>query len=298
MDRNIGVGFVGLGRMGANMARRLAEQGYRIPGVFDLDSSKVAALAEELGCTPCQTLAEVTACSGVIITVVSDDAAMRKIFDKDSPTSLLQGSSGKLFINCATVSPSIHQWVEGLVRDVGAESLEACLAGSITQARAGTLYLMCGGRSETFAKVHPVLDSIGHSVRYIGTAGQAARIKALVNMVMNANTAVLAEGLGLGRALGFNLDLLLEVFSQTGAASRVLETDGEDMKARDHECYYSGHHAFKDLGIALSMAKEAGNPIPMVASAFEQYQKLVQMGKGHLDKSAISEMTFPERRSN
>src|SRR4030095_2869397 len=97
----------------------------------------------------------------------------------------------------------------------------------------------------------------------IGPTGKAAQVKALVNMVMNINTAGLAEGLGLGSALGIDLKTLMEVFSQTGANSRVLVTDGEDMMNRDHACFFSAEHAAKDSGIALKLAKESKlNPPP------------------------------------
>ena len=122
-------------------------------------------------------------------------------------------------------------------------SIEACMASSITQAREGTLYLMCGGDKKAFKKIEPILKKLSSSLRYIGKAGSAAEVKALVNMVMNINTAGLAEGLGLGAALGHDLNMLREVFSQTGANSRVLETDGEDMQIRDHDCYFSAAHA-------------------------------------------------------
>src|ERR687891_430340 len=102
------------------------------------------------------------------------------------------------------------------------------------------------------------LEKLGKTIRYIGKAGQAAKVKALVNMVMNINTAGLAEGLGLGEALGLDLTMLREVFSQTGAASRVLETDGEDMQTRVHDCYFSAAHATKDSGIALGLAATVG----------------------------------------
>merc|ERR1711900_21689 len=107
-----------------------------------------------------------------------------------------------------------------------------------------------------FEQAKPI--PMGVSLRYIGEAGRAAQVKALVNMVMNINTAGLAEGLGLGDALGLNLEILQEVFSQTGANSRVLETDGEDMQLRDHECYFSSAHAAKDSGIALDLADDVG----------------------------------------
>jgi 3-hydroxyisobutyrate dehydrogenase len=96
---------------------------------------------------------------------------------------------------------------------------------------------MCGGNEEAFRKAEPILKELAAQIRFVEKAGEAAKVKALVNMVMNINTAGLAEGLGLGSALGLDLTMLREVFSQTGANSRVLETDGEDMQNREHSCF-------------------------------------------------------------
>src|ERR1700710_1803321 len=98
------IGFVGVGRMGSNMARRLKEQGYAISAVFDVNAATAQSLAQELSCEACTDLRQVTKLSDVVITVVTDDAAMKKIFSG----GLLSRAKGKLFINCATVSPDIH----------------------------------------------------------------------------------------------------------------------------------------------------------------------------------------------
>jgi len=236
-------------------------------------------------------LNQVTKLSDVIITVVTDDKAMRSVFTG----GLLHHSRGKLFINCATVSPAVHVWVEQKADKTGAQALEACMASSITQAREGTLYLMCGGREEVFNRAKPILEKLSASMRYIGPAGKAAQVKALVNMVMNINTAGLAEGLGLGAALGLDLALLREVFSQTGANSRVLQTDGEDMQNREHSCFFSAAHAAKDSGIALRLAKEQGLNLPLAVATKKQFDKMVAEGLGGLDKSGIAELTFKGR---
>lgn len=289
------IGFVGVGRMGSNMARHLADQGFTISAVFDAHAEAAQALAQELGCAAAQTLAEVTAQSDVVITVVTDDAAMRSIF-ATSGDSLLTEAAGTTFINCATISPAIHVEVEERAGAVGAASLEGCMASSITQAREGTLYLMCGGQRSVFDQVQPILNALSVDLQYIGPAGQAAQVKALVNMVMNINTAGLAEGLGLGQALGLDLAMLMKVFSQTGANSRVLETDGEDMTIRDHECYFSADHAAKDSGIALELARQAGLSLPLARATKDQYEKMKALGLGDLDKSGVAELTFPGRK--
>ena len=132
-------------------------------------------------------------------------------------------------------------------------------------------------------------------MRFIGPAGQAANVKALVNMVMNINTAGLAEGLALGESLGVDLAILREVFSQTGANSRVLQTDGEDMQNREHSCYFSASHAAKDSGIALDLAKREKLNLPLPPATKKQYDLMVTEVLGELDKSGIAELTFRDR---
>jgi 3-hydroxyisobutyrate dehydrogenase len=288
------IGIVGLGRMGANMARRLKDCGLTVAALYDIHSAAADALAAELGVRACPSLAEVTASSDVILTVVTDDQAMRAIFAA-SGDSLLRGAEGRTFINCATVSPAVHLEVEAAAAKAGAHSLEGCMASSITQAREGSLYLMLGGREQVFESVRPILEKLSTNMRYVGACGEAAKVKALVNMVMNSNTAALAEGLGLASALGLDLGMIREVFSQTGAASRVLVTDGEDMQNRDHACYFSASHAAKDSGIALDLACAAGLHLPVALAAKAQYDKMVALGFGDLDKSGIAELTFPGR---
>src|SRR5438874_3604801 len=209
---------------GAIMAGRLKERGFHVTTVYDTNRAAATALASELGCAAAQDLSEVTAESDLIFTVVTDDYAMRLIFAGPGD-NLLVNARGKLFVNCATISPAVHVEVEKLAEKAGAQSLEACMASSITQAREGKLYLMCAGKEEAFRNAKPILNELATRIRFIGKAGEAAKVKALVNMVMNINTAGLAEGLGLGAALGLDLTILREVFSQTGANSRVLETE-------------------------------------------------------------------------
>ena len=280
--------------MGANMARRLKDVGYEITAVYDINTQAAQELAAELGAKAPAKLADVTAAADVIFTVVTNDDAMRAIYF-NAGDNLLAGASGKVFVNCATLSPGIHAEVEKAAEAAGANTVEGCMASSISQARQGTLYLMCGGREEVFKKAEPILKLMSVNLRYCGPTGRAAEVKALVNMVMNINTAGLAEGLGLASALGLDLDMIREVFSQTGANSRVLETDGGDMQAREHDCWFSAEHAAKDSNIALALAKARGLNLPLAAATTAQYEKMVAEGLGGLDKSGIAELTFPGR---
>ena len=290
------VAFVGVGKMGANMARRLKECGYSVTAVLDVNAPAAADLAAELGCKACTKLAEVTAAADVIFTVITNDAAMRSIYFGEGD-NLLTGGAGKIFINCATLSPAIFREVYDAAKKAGADSLEACMASSISHAREGKLYLMLGGDEPVYEKVKAMIEQMSVNRRFIGGPGSAAEVKALVNMVMNINTAGLAEGLGLAAALGHDLSLIREVFSQTGANSRVLETDAGDMVAREHDCWFSAEHAAKDSGIAAGVAESVGLNLPLNAATKAQYDKMVTLGLGGLDKSGIAELTFKGRHA-
>lgn len=289
------IGFVGVGRMGANMARRLKDCGQQVVAVLDPQREAALALAQELGAQALEELPALTAACDVIFTVVPDDAAMASLGALSPDRGLLQGAGGRLFIHCATLSPEVQVQAAVAAQAAGAQALEACMASSIPQAREGSLYLMCGGEAATFERAKPLLELLSSTLRHVGPSGQAAQVKALVNMVMNINTAGLAEGLGLGAHLGLDVGMLREVFAQTGANSRVLATDGEDMQARDHGCFFSAAHAAKDSGIALAMGQPKGLSLPLAEATLAQYQRLVALGLGELDKSAIAELTFPGR---
>jgi len=276
------------------MARRLADQGFVISAVYDVRRESATELAKELKCLAADKLAEVTAASDFILTVVTDDKAMRDVFTAPGD-NLLVGATGRTFINFATVSPQVHLDVEAAAHGAGAAAIEACMASSITQARQGTLYLILAGDSAVVEKAGPLLESLSLARRYVGATGRAAQVKALVNMVMNINTAGLAEGLAIGDALGLDLTVLREIFSQTGANSRVLETDGADMQNREHDCYFSSAHAAKDSGIAVALAKEASVTVPLAEATLGQYRLMIEKGLGELDKSGVAELTFKGR---
>ena len=187
------IGFVGVGRMGGNMARRLKDKGYEITSVQDRSSQTAKALAQELGCEAAPTPARVSEISDVILTVVTDDTSMDEIFSETLPSSMLAHAKGKLFINFATVSPEAHILAEIRVEKNGGTNLEALMASSITQARNGTLYLMCSGKKPVFEQARTLLEQLSSKLRYVGPAGDAAKVKALVNMVMKIGRASCRE---------------------------------------------------------------------------------------------------------
>jgi 3-hydroxyisobutyrate dehydrogenase len=289
------IAVVGVGRMGANIALRLRDRGHTIAAVYDTRADAAAASAAATGAAHARTLAEIPPLADVVITVVTDDAAMEAIFAESGDSLLASAHAGTTFLNTATVTPAVHVEIERRANARGAASLEACMASSITQAREGTLYLMIGGKREAFERVAPILRDMSASLRYIGPAGTASQVKALVNMVMNCNTAALAEGLGLADALGLDLTMVREVFAQTGANSRVLETDGLDMQNREHDVFFSAAHAAKDTHIATALGRACGLDLPVASATAAQFDRMIARGLGELDKSGVAELTFRGR---
>src|SRR5258706_7604601 len=112
------IAFVGVGRMGANMARRLKDCGYAVTAVYDVHSAAADGLANEIAAQSARTLAEATASGDVIFTVVTDDAAQLGVF-AERGDSLLIGAKGKTFVNCATITPATHVEVERRAKAAG-----------------------------------------------------------------------------------------------------------------------------------------------------------------------------------
>ncbi|MEM0951692.1 MAG: NAD(P)-dependent oxidoreductase [Cyanobacteria bacterium P01_H01_bin.74] len=291
------IAVVGLGRMGGNIARRLVACGLYLVRLYDNKTPVAQSLSQELNVPVAQSLAEVTAQAAVVITVVTDDAAMADIYTHPADNLLknTDNALGTVFINCATVSPDSHQQINALTRHCGAAALELPMASSIPQAVSGTLFLMAAGKKVVFDYAAPLLDLLGETVIYTGETGTASTLKALLNMVMIINTAALAEGLGLADALGLDLKMVCDVFSKTGAHSRVLETDSQDMINQDYETFFSAAHAAKDTNIALKLGESTKLPLPLARVTAELYQAMVDRGLGELDKSGIAELQFKTR---
>ena len=169
-----------------------------------------------------------------------------------------------MFINCATLTPAVHAGSRSC--DCGRGAVTSAGFG-IPQARKGELFDDRRTRSD-FRFQQTASGRSSKALHYVGPMGKASEVKALVNMVMNINT-LRSRKARYGGCLGLDLKMLCEIFSQTGANSRVLETDAEDMIIRDHDCYFSAEHAAKDSGIALEIAKAQGIETPLAQATFD-----------------------------
>ena len=215
-----------------------------------------------------------------------------------SGDNLLVNARGKLFVNCATISPDVHVEVEKLANKAGAQSLEACMASSITQAREGTLYLMCGGNRRRVRKAEPILKELAAQMRYVGKAGEAAKVKALVNMVMNINTAGLAEGLGARRrARSRPNDVARSLFADRRQLARARDRRRRHAEPRAHLLFLRRARRQGQRHRARTRAQSRTQSAARRATK-EQYDRMIAEGLGDLDKSGIAELTFKDRHKH
>ena len=210
---------MGVGRMGANMARRLKDCGYEVSAVYDIHAKPPTTWPPSW-----HRMQYARRSPNCRRHHHRGDRRLRCAPFLRRRYSLLTGAEGRVFINCATISPAVHV-DEGLAKAAGAES-SSCMAGAHSpDARRREGHLRQGGTARQTVRQQTLR-------RHLRQGGPGCT----GDMVMNINTAGLAEGLS-ADALGLDLNMVMEIFSQTGANSRVLETDGEDMRDRDHECY-------------------------------------------------------------
>ena len=158
---------------------------------------------------------------------------------------------------------------------------------------------MCGGAKKAFERAEPILKELSSTIRYIGKSGEAAKVKALVNMVMNINTAGLAEGLGLGDALGLDLTMLREVFAQTGAEfARSCKPTAKTCRTATTAVFSPPPTRRRTAASRCNSPEDLGLDLPLARATKEQYDAMIAEGLGELDKSGIAELTFKNRHKH
>lgn len=279
---NMNVGVIGLGAMGAPMARNLARAGL-LAAVWNRTPDKAEQLATELGVACASDPADLARRCDVILTCVSADSDLLDVID-----ALLPGlSPGKIVVDTSTVQPATAIEIDKLLKTSGCGFLDAPVSGGVEGAKQGTLAIMVGGIAETLDRARPVLGAIGKRIAHMGPVGSGQATKA-VNQIMCAgiNHAV-TEALAFAEDQGLPLDKVIEVVSGGAAGNWFLEKRGPTMV----RCSFAPgfklalHH--KDLAICKAIAEQRGVTLPVVEMTLTQYRRLMDAGFGDEDISAL-----------
>jgi 3-hydroxyisobutyrate dehydrogenase-like beta-hydroxyacid dehydrogenase len=281
------VGFVGLGAMGAPMARRVLERGHALT-VYARRPEVMAPLVDA-GARGATSPAEVAASSDVTITMVLDTAAVEDV--ALGAHGIVHGAApGSLVVDHSTIVPDGARRMARALSERGVTMLDAPVSGGAMAAEAGTLSIMVGGDEAAFERARPVLECYGRTIRRIGPsgAGQVAKacnqICTIVNMLGAAEALLLAERAGVDPAVV--KDVILTGFG----ASRMLELQGPKMIARAFDGNVESRLHHKDIGIVLDMARALGLDLPASAAAARVLAALQERGGARRDSAAMFEV--------
>jgi len=278
------VGFVGLGIMGAAMARNLLGAGHRLV-VHNRTRAKAEALAEH-GAEVADSPAEVAARCGVVITMLPGPPEVREVIAGEGGL-LGVVREGSLIVDMSTSSPALARKLHRAARGKGVGSLDAPVSGGDVGAREGTLSIMVGGDEADFEKARPLFGAMGETMVYAGGPGTGQTTKACNQIVVALVIEAVSEALVLATRGGADPEKVVGALSGGLAASKVLEVKGEKLLSGAFSPGGKAEYHRKDLGIALQAAREHGAVLPATAVVDQMFGALVAKGRGGWDHSAL-----------
>jgi 3-hydroxyisobutyrate dehydrogenase-like beta-hydroxyacid dehydrogenase len=280
------IGFIGLGRMGGNMAARLLAAGYPIYGEEQTRADAQGLIQRGLRWR--DTPREVAGAADVVFTSLPDDEVLEVV--ASGPDGILAGlAAGKVWVDMSTVSPRASRELAARVRELGASMLDAPVSGSVPQVQAGTLTIMVGGDEQAYAQVEPILRELG-TPTHIGENGQGLVLKLAINISLAVQMLAFAEGLVLADRAGIDRELAVGVMTQSAIGSPMLKARAELVLDLPEDAWFDVSLMQKDVVLALDAARELHIPLPSTAAADEVLTVARALGYEHRDLAAMFEV--------
>jgi 2-hydroxy-3-oxopropionate reductase len=281
------LGFIGLGRMGSLMAGHLLAAGHTL--AIYARRPEAAPPLVAAGALACRTPAEVAERSEVTFTMVTDTAAVEAVTIGENGI-IKRAPRGSVLIDHSTIAPAGARRIAAALRERGVFMLDAPVSGGIGAAQSATLSIMVGGDEEVFHRCRPWLEQLGKTVVYIGGSGTGQIAKACNQICIVVNQLGVAEAVLLAEKSGVDFDQVSRALMAGFAGSRILEIQAPKMVARDFAGEIESRLHYKDVLLALDLAREAGVRLPATALAAELLAKLQQAGGAKLDSAAVFQM--------
>ncbi|MBS1679552.1 MAG: NAD(P)-dependent oxidoreductase [Actinobacteria bacterium] len=278
------IGFIGLGVMGAPMARNLLAADYDVVA-WNRSPGPLAALAEA-GARPADDPVAAASTADILITILKDDPVVRAVLG--GPDGAIAATpAGALVVDMSTVSPALARElaVEAGARGVG--FLDAPVSGGDVGARDGTLSIMVGGEAADVERARPIFEVLGSRVTHVGAAGAGQVAKACNQVLVAVIFAGLAESLVLGSKLGVDAAAILDAVGGGMAANRIMEVRRDNFLGHDFAPGFKVDLHHKDLEIALGASAEVDAPLPLTAEVQQMFRQLRAAGHGEEDDSAL-----------
>ena len=277
------IGFIGLGNMGAHMARNLASAGHEVTG-FDVSDISVEGVAKAASAAEAATGAD------VVITMLPNGEILRSVADEIIPAM----RKGACFVDCSTVDVESARAVAVQANEAGLLAVDAPVSGGIGGADAGTLTFMAGGSDEAFAVAKPLFDIMGQKAVHCGGSGAGQAAKICNNMILGATMAVTCEAFALADKLGLDRQKMFDVVSTSSGYSWSMNAYcpapgiGPNSPAdNDYKPGFAAALMLKDLNLAQQAAEAADAATPLGEHARDLYDTFVKEGGGVMDFSAV-----------
>jgi 3-hydroxyisobutyrate dehydrogenase len=285
-------GFVGLGAMGAHMARSLHRAGL-LTGVWNRTPDRAAALAAELRCIAFSSLAELAGnCEAVVICVSADDDVRAVIAGLESGLT-----PNMIVMDCSTVGAGTAREIHAELEPLGVGFLDCPVSGGVEGARTSSLAIMVGGDEPVFERVRPILEAMGKNIAYLGASGAGQAAKATNQIMCAGIIQAVGEAMAFAHAEGLPLDRLIEVLGKGAGSSWYFVNRAPYMAHQHFPAGFRVRLHAKDLRICREMAARHGAQLPLVESTLQQYAQLIIEGFGDEDISSIYRLKsklFPE----
>jgi 2-hydroxy-3-oxopropionate reductase len=279
------IGFVGLGVMGAPMARHLLAAGYPLT-VHSRSAPPVDALVAE-GASRAPNAAGVARASDVVITVVPDTPDVELVLFGDDDGVASGAAEGSLVIDMSTIDPiATRAFAERLAAN-GVAMLDAPVSGGQAGAEAGTLSIMVGGPEDAFERARPLFEAMGTTIVHVGPAGAGQVTKACNQLVIASAVEAVGEAFVLAARAGVDPAKVREALLGGFAGSKVLELHGQRMLDGAFEPGFRSALMAKDGRIVVEAADRFGAPIHGFRAVAERLEAMLPAGRGELDYAAL-----------
>lgn len=279
------IAFIGLGTMGAPMAKNLLKAGFSLT-VHNRSREKEEELAA-LGAKRAASPKEAAEGADVVITNVSDTPDVEAVIFAENGASHSM-KAGSILIDVSTISPLASKAMAESLQQKGIDMLDAPVSGGSEGAQKGTLSIMVGGKAEVLEKVRPLLEAMGKAIIHVGDNGSGQVTKAINQTILAGIYSSVAEGMVLGMAAGVDIYAALEAVSGGAAACWVLNNRAKNMIEDSYPLGFRTRLFLKDLGIALETSKALGVAMPVAAYVEQLGTSLVKRGLGDEDVSNLA----------
>lgn len=281
-------GFIGLGNMGAPIARNILKAGEQLM-VFSSRPDCVAGFVAA-GATVASTRQELASCDVLCTCLPLPNHVTELVLGENGLYSSMK--KGSIHVEFSTIDPKTAGLMSKAAAELGIAYVQATVSKTPEVAEKGEAPLFIGGEPAIVEKLMPVFERIGKP-RDVGSVYASCAVKLLSNLIGMSNLAVLSEGMRIGRLAGMDMDLLIELLQDTGARSTMMDVRGPWIARDDFAARFGVDLAAKDLRLGCAMAREWGYEPSMIAKALEYYEEAGKAGFGEEDCCAVSKITKP-----